>query len=96
MENLSNVKKSDTLPEFQIFLLDKKLVPEKNVSFYAFRASKYFTIKKISSVQYQENTVLEFIENPKSDTKFSDWQIRQAQDAIRTNPIVRVFSVILL
>src|SRR5512145_2320846 len=25
MENLSNVKKSDTLPEFQIFLLDKNL-----------------------------------------------------------------------
>ena len=33
MENLSTVKKTDILPEFQNFLLEKKLVPEKNVFF---------------------------------------------------------------
>ena len=43
MENLSTVKKTDILPEFQNFLLEKKLVPEKNVFFYALRVSKYFT-----------------------------------------------------
>ncbi len=46
MENLSTVKKSDTLPKVQTFLPDKKLVLEKNVSFCAFRAGEYFTIKK--------------------------------------------------
>jgi hypothetical protein len=42
MENLSDIKKTDLLPEFQTFLLEKKLVPEKNVLFYALWASKFF------------------------------------------------------
>ena len=86
MENLFNVKKSDILPEFQAFLLEKKLTPEKNVFFYALWASKYFSYarkKQISSDQYQENAVIEFIESLKSDPNMSDWQIRQAGDAIR-------------
>jgi len=86
MENLSDSKKNDVLPEFQTFLLDKKLVPEKNVLFYALWASKYFTYarkKQISSDQYQEKAVLEFIESLKTDPNMSDWQIRQAGDAIR-------------
>jgi len=33
MGNLSDVKKNDILPEFQAFLLEKKLAPEKNVLF---------------------------------------------------------------
>jgi integrase len=85
MENLFNVKKSDILPEFQAFLLEKKLAPEKNVFFYALWASKYFSYarkKQISSDQYQENAVLEFIESLKADPNMSDWQIRQAQDSI--------------
>jgi integron integrase len=86
MENLFNVKKSDILPEFQKFILDKKLAPEKNVLFYALWASKYFTYarkKQINSDIYQENAVIEFIESLKSDPNMSDWQIRQAGDAIR-------------
>ena len=43
MENLSTVKKTDILPVFQNFLLEKKLVPEKNAFFYALWVSKYFT-----------------------------------------------------
>jgi hypothetical protein len=40
MENLSDSKKNDVLPEFQTFLLEKKLTPEKNVFFYALWVSK--------------------------------------------------------
>jgi integron integrase len=86
MGNLSNVKKTDILPEFQTFLFDKKMVPEKNVFFYALWTSKYFNYarkKQISSEIYQENAVVEFIETLKSDPNMSDWQIRQAHDAIR-------------
>jgi integron integrase len=86
MGNLSNVKKNDILPEFQTFLLEKKMVPEKNVLFYALWASKYFTYarkKQIPAAGYQENAVFEFIETLKSDPNMSDWQIRQAGDAIR-------------
>ena len=86
MENLSDSKKNDVLPEFQTFPLEKKLTPEKNVFFYALWASKYFSYarkKQISSDQYQENAVIEFIEFLKTDPNMSDWQIRQAGDAIR-------------
>lgn len=83
---LSLTKKSDILPEFQNFLLEKKLVPEKNVFFYALWAGKFFTYarkKQINSDEYQENAVIEFIESLKSDPNMSDWKIRQAHDAIR-------------
>jgi integron integrase len=86
MEKTSKVKKTGFLPEFQTFLLDKKLVQEKNVSFYALWASKFFNFtrkKQIDSSKYHETTVIEFIEALKSDPNMSDWQIRQAGDAIR-------------
>lgn len=86
MGNLSSVKKTDILPEFQNFLLDKKMVPEKNVLFYAIWTSKYFNFaqkKQKPSEEYQENAVIEFIETLKSDPNISDWQIRQAHDSIR-------------
>jgi hypothetical protein len=86
MGNLSNVKSGKILPEFQRFLLEKKLVPEKNVFFYALWASKFFNYarkKQISSDSYQENSVSEFLEALKSDPHVTDWQIRQAGDAIR-------------
>ncbi|MCE5212915.1 MAG: site-specific integrase, partial [Deltaproteobacteria bacterium] len=85
MDNLSNVAKSVVLPEFQAFLLEKKLAPEKTIPFYAFWMSRFLSYaqrKQISSEKYQENAVVEFIEYLKSDSKWSDWQIRQAHDAI--------------
>jgi hypothetical protein len=86
MGKSSDVSISDLLPEFQTFLLKKKLAPEKNVPFYAIWAGKYFNFarkKKIPSEGYQGNAVIEFIETLKSGSKISDWQIRPAQDAIR-------------
>ena len=48
--------------------------------------SKFFNFarkKQISSELYQENAVSEFLEALESDPHISDWQIRQAGDAIR-------------
>jgi len=86
MEKSSTTKANEILPEFQRFLLGKKLAPEKNVFFYALWTSKFFNFarkKQISSELYQENAVGEFLEALKSDPHVSDWQIRQAGDAIR-------------
>ena len=86
MENLSDSRKNDVLPDFQAFLLEKKLAQEKNVFFYALWASKFLNYanrKQIPPDQYQENAVIEFIESLKSNSAMSDWQIRQAGDAIR-------------
>lgn len=43
MEKLSNINKTDILPKFKTFLIEKKLAPERNVLFHALRANKYFT-----------------------------------------------------
>ena len=62
------------------------MVPERNVLFYALWASKYFNYarrKQIPAEGYQENAVIEFIETLKSQPNMSDWQVRQAHDAIR-------------
>jgi hypothetical protein len=63
--------------------LSKKLVPEKHVSYYAFWVGRYFNYarkKEVHSDIYVENVATEFIEALKSDSKMSDWQIRQAHD----------------
>ncbi|MFZ3157934.1 MAG: phage integrase N-terminal SAM-like domain-containing protein [Smithella sp.] len=86
MDNLSDSTKNNVLPEFQAFLLEKKLAPQKNVFFYALWASKFLNYsnkKQIPPDQYKENAVIEFIETLKSNPAMSDWQIRQAGDAIR-------------
>ena len=37
---------SQTLPDFQQYLLSRKLVPEKSVTFYAYWANRYLTFSK--------------------------------------------------
>jgi len=79
MGNLSHYKLGDVLPEFQKFLLEKKLTPEKNVFFYALWTSKYFNYarhKQIPSDEYREHAVIEFLEALKTAPNVSNWQIR--------------------
>ncbi len=85
MGNLSKAAK-ETLPEFQKFLLERKLVPEKNVTFFAFWVSRFFDYARkrdISATEYQESAVIEFLDILRSDKHILDWQPRQADDAIR-------------
>ena len=65
MEKLSNTKNFDILPDFQKSLLEKELVPEKNVFFYALWANKFFTYarkKQLPSDVYHENAVVDFLD----------------------------------
>lgn len=83
MGNLAN-NKNTSLPEFQQYLLDRKLVPEKNVPYFAYWVSRYLQYarkKEISSEAYDEAGVLEFLEDLRVDGKTFDWQPRQADDA---------------
>jgi len=78
--------KSKLLPEFQKFLLERKLAPEKNIPFLAYWVSRFlaFTRKRdFKSTEYQEAIVLEFLEALRSDKHILDWQHRQADDALR-------------
>jgi hypothetical protein len=76
----------NTLPEFQKYLLERKLAPEKHIPFLAFWVSKFlgFSGKKaVNAAQYSEQTVIEFLETLRSDSRTTDWQIRQADNYIK-------------
>ena len=73
------------LPEFQKYLLEKNLVPAKNVSFYAHWVSRFLDYarrKDFSALEYQEAAVLGFLDSLKADDHVPDWQHRQAHDFI--------------
>lgn len=76
----------ETLPEFQKFLFERKLVPEKNIPFFAYWVSRFlkFSQKHDYSVdEYQESVVFEFLDILRKDKQVLDWQPRQAEDAIK-------------
>ena len=60
MENLAN-NHNEMLPEFQKFLLEKKLALGKNIPFHAYWVSLFFNYARkneLSTLEYQETTVL--------------------------------------
>ncbi len=85
MGNLAS-NKNTSLPEFQQYLLDRKLVPEKNVPYFAYWVSRYLQYarkKELTSTAYNETGVFEFLDGLRSDPKTLDWQPRQADDALQ-------------
>ncbi len=85
MENLSN-KAKVTLPEFQRFLLEHKLVPAKNVTFFAYWVSRFLDYARkrdLYATEYHESAVIEFLDVLRSEKRIQDWQHRQADDAMR-------------
>jgi len=77
---------NELLPDYQKFLLDHKLAQEKNISFLAYWVSRYLRFaerKGISQVEYRETAVVEFLEQLRADQRTTEWQARQADDAIR-------------
>lgn len=85
MEQLADTNKNILL-EFQKFLLERKLAPEKNIPFLAYWVSRFLGFARRNermATEYHEATVQEFIEGLRSDKRTLDWQPRQAEDALR-------------
>lgn len=74
---------SQTLPDFQQYLLSRKLVQGKSVTFYAYWANRYLTFsKRLKNADAAEALRL-FLENLQSRENIADWQIQQAKEAIQ-------------
>ena len=71
------------LPEFQDFLLSRSLVPAKNVPFYAHWVSKFLAFSNKNQDLSSNLKVEEFLNQLKAQKKIADWQIRQAEAALR-------------
>lgn len=84
MNKLSDAGR-ETLPEFQKYLLEKKLATEKNVTFLAYWVSRFLGFAKrcgADATEYHEAGIQEFLEDMRSDKRTLDWQPKQAEDAI--------------
>ena len=71
------------LPEFQDFMLSRKIAPEKNVPFYAHWVSKFLAFSNVNRELDQDPLIAEFIYCLKSKKNISDWQVRRAEKALR-------------
>jgi integron integrase len=79
-------KGGDTLPEFQKYLLDKKLVPETKVSFFAYWVGRFLHYAQrhdLTATGYQESNIAAFLDDLRLDNRILDWQPRQAEDALK-------------
>mgnify|MGYP001589197990 CR=1 FL=1 len=67
----------DALPEFQKYLLDKKLVPEAKVSFFAYWVSRFLHYAQrhdFTATEYQESNIAAFLDDLRLDKRIPDWQ----------------------
>ena len=71
------------LPEFQDFLLSRSLVPAKNVPFYAHWVSKFLAFSNRNEDLGSNLRVQEFLNQMKAQKKIADWQVGQAEEALR-------------
>jgi len=71
------------LPEFQRFLLSGRIVPEKNVSFYAHWVNKFLSFAGQGAGGDAGLDARMFIDHLKNDPGITDWQLRQAETAIK-------------
>ena len=72
-----------TLPEFQKFLVSRRLVPEKNVSYYASWVSKFLAFSNDKKELNQDLRVKEFLNRLGSKKNIADWQVQQAKQALQ-------------
>ncbi len=70
------------LPDFQQFLLNRKLVPENQIPFYALWASRFIRLLNAEDDKPMSLRIQLFIDALKKDPKLLDWQLAQAKDAV--------------
>jgi integron integrase len=75
--------KNDILPEFQNFLISRRLVLEKNAPFYAYWASKFLVFSNRNENLGINLRIKKFLNHLKSQKNIPDWQIRQANEAVQ-------------
>ncbi len=74
---------SQTLPDFQQYLVSRKLVPEKNTAFYAYWANRYLWFSRRLKNADEAEALRLFLEDLQSRQNIADWQVQQAKEAIQ-------------
>jgi len=71
------------LPDFQKYLVEHKLAPQGNVSFYALWASKFLSFSNNNQDKEITVRIRLFLDLLEKDQKLLRWQVEQADNAIR-------------
>lgn len=71
------------LPEFQKFLREHKFVSEKNIPFYAYRASQFLAFSNKNENLSLPLRTEKFLNELKAKRNMHDWQINQAEESVK-------------
>lgn len=85
MSNAANTGQV-TLPEFQKFLVEKKLVAPNKTSYFAYWVSRFFSYARrhdLPAHEYREAAIAAFLEELRADRRLQEWQPAQAEEALK-------------
>ncbi len=71
------------LPQFQKFMADRRLALENQIPFYANWASKFIRFSNARNTTSSDLNIQLFLDDLKKNPKIQDWQIAQAQNAVK-------------
>jgi integron integrase len=71
------------LMEFEKYLKNNNLVPENKIKYFSNWADKFLHGINYKVAAIDQNSILCFINSMRKDQKYEDWQIRQAESAVR-------------
>ena len=71
------------LMEFEKYLKTNNLVPENKIKYFSNWADKFLHGLNYKVTAIDQNSIISFIKNMRKDQRYEDWQIRQAESAVR-------------
>ena len=71
------------LMEFEKYLKTNNLVPENKIKYFSNWADKFLHGLNYKVSAIDQNSIISFINSMRKDQRYEDWQIRQAESAVR-------------
>ena len=77
------MEENTVLPEFQEFMRARRIVPDNQIPFCARWASKFLAFLNKNAFTKTDIALIQFIDFLKKNNNLQDWQIKQAENAVR-------------
>ncbi len=78
------MNEQEILPQFQNYLLERGIVPEKNIPYYAWWASRFLSFGNKNEHLPLDIRIEQFLKKIATRKQLADWQLRQAEEAVRS------------
>ena len=72
----------NNLVEFEDFLKSHRLVPPEKARFYVYWVDRFLKYYQYRPSEPLEQNIASYLETMETDSRFADWQVKQAADAI--------------